>query len=982
MRKALFLLAIALLTISTFAQNTTEGTLYAVDKKGTNLGACPLKNTAVRADISGFLARVYVKQEFVNSYSEPIEAIYTFPLSQNGAVDDMTMTVGTRVIRGKILKREQARQVYEDAKTAGKAASLLDQERSNIFTQAVANIMPGEKVIIEISYVETLKYEDGAYEFVFPMTVGPRYIPGSVTDAARIRPPVAESRPAHDISVEVNLNAGVPVESIRSTSHSIEQLNLTTGKATVALRGEKTIPNKDFILRYDVTGKRLEDGVLAHRDARGGFFTLMLQPPDTVAAEDRTPKEIVFVLDTSGSMSGFPIEKAKEAMRLSLDGLYPEDTFNLITFAGDTSILFDKPVHATQANLERAQAFLAGREGGGGTEMMKAIKASLDPSDSQEHLRIVCFMTDAFIGNDDEIIAEIQKHPKARIFSFGIGSSVNRSFLDKMAEAGKGEVEIVTLDDDGSKAAKRFYERVRTPMLTDLSIDWNGMPVADIHPNKLSDLFSAKPVIVNGRYTKGASGTIKLRGKVAGQPYERSINLALPEKEEANDVLATLWARRRVDELSMQALKGGPNAEAANKQIEGLGLEYRILTSFTSFVAVEEQIVNQNGTPTKVEVPIAIPEGVNREVSIADTQETLMGTSSNPHGSIVSATVGRRKTKQAVENSPANITSLSLGSGSGRGTGSGSGSGTGSGTGNGNAPGPVSATVEVTAGDSTINSSQTAVSTTISRRTVEELPKGTTFSSLLTLLPGATSQSLNGGFSVDGASGSENTFIIDGSEVTNFRNAGKNSRPRIEGRALAVAEPVYPDEAKTKKVLGTVEVVISVDPTGTIVSAKAISGSSLLREASEAAAMLSKFAPAYANGRRMRLSGTFVYDFKSSFKVSVFLRKMKAEALTEDDKKTLSLSEKLNARIYAVAVRVKNSDATPSPNESTFVVDGKASVRILIRSRNPSVLAKLKRVGFTIDPGQKTLTLSGLIPIEKLAALAEIDEVSYVMPKD
>ncbi|MGB7208199.1 MAG: VIT domain-containing protein [Pyrinomonadaceae bacterium] len=207
MRKALFLLAIALLTIGTFAQDTTQGTLYAVNKKGGELGACPLKNTVVKADISGFLARVRVKQEFENSFAEAIEAVYTFPLSQNGAVDDMTMTIGTRVIRGKIMKREEARQVYETAKAAGQTASLLDQERANIFTQAVANIMPGEKVVIEISYVETLKYEDGSYEFVFPMTVGPRYIPGSVTDASKIKPPVAETRAGHDISVEVNLNA-------------------------------------------------------------------------------------------------------------------------------------------------------------------------------------------------------------------------------------------------------------------------------------------------------------------------------------------------------------------------------------------------------------------------------------------------------------------------------------------------------------------------------------------------------------------------------------------------------------------------------------------------------------------------------------------------------------------------------------------------------------------------------------------------------
>src|SRR6185369_7692655 len=473
----------------------------------------------------------------------------------NGAVDDMTMKIGDRTIRGTIMKREEARQVYEQAKTEGKTASLLDQERPNIFTQAVANIMPGDKVIIEISYVETLKYEDGAYEFVFPMTVGPRYIPGSVKDAAKIKPRVAETRNGSDISIEVNLNAGVPVEEIRSTSHDIEQVNFTPNKAKIALRGEKTIPNKDFILRYDVSGKRIEDAVLVHRDERGGFFTLILQPPDKIANYDRTPKEIVFVLDTSGSMNGFPIDKAKEAMKMSIDGLYPDDTFNLITFSGDTHILFDGPVPATQDNIEKAQAFLDTRQGGGGTEMMKAIKASMDPSDASDHLRIVCFMTDGYVGNDNEIIAEIQKHPNARVFSFGIGSSVNRFLLDKMASEGKGEVEYVTLTEDGTKAAKKFYERVRTPLLTDLSIDWNGMPVADVYPNRLTDLFSAKPVIIHGRYTKAASGTIKLKGKIGGLPYEREIKLDLPDREGANDSLASLWARTRIDELSSAKTK-------------------------------------------------------------------------------------------------------------------------------------------------------------------------------------------------------------------------------------------------------------------------------------------------------------------------------------------------------------------------------------------------------------------------------------------
>src|SRR6185369_15952940 len=254
-----------------------------------------------------------------------------------------------------------------------------------------------------------------------------------------------------------------------------------------------------------------------------------LQPPDVVRPQDATPKEIVFVLDTSGSMEGFPIEKAKEAMKLAIDGLNPQDTFNLITFSGDTSILFEKPVPATPENLKKAQAFLESRQGSGGTEMMKAIKAALDPSDAQDHVRVVCFMTDGYVGNDNEIISEIQKHPNARVFSFGIGSSVNRFLLDKMAEEGRGEVEYVSLQDDGSAAARRFHERVRNPLLTDIEVDWAGLPVADVYPTRIPDLFSVKPIFLTGRYTGAGRGVIRVRGKRAGQNFVKEIPLELPE---------------------------------------------------------------------------------------------------------------------------------------------------------------------------------------------------------------------------------------------------------------------------------------------------------------------------------------------------------------------------------------------------------------------------------------------------------------------
>src|SRR5262245_1096079 len=495
----------------------TSGALTVLDANGQAKAQCPLKHTDVKAEISGFLSRVVVTQQFVNPFKEKIEAVYTFPLPQTAAVDDMTMIVGDRTVKGKILRREEAQAVYEAAKSNGQVAGLLDQERPNIFTQSVANILPGQEVKITISYVETLKYENGAYEFVFPMVVAPRYIPKAsepntpaVSDASRLNAKVTApgTRSGHDISLDVTLDAGLIVDSVNSTTHTVDIERPDVHSAHVRLRDGATIPNKDFILRYDVAGKSIQDALLTHRSEKGGFFTMILQPPEQVQVADVTPKELVFVLDTSGSMEGFPIEKAKETMKLALDGLYPSDTFNLITFAGDTEILFQKPVPATRENLRKAQAFLNSRSGSGGTEMMTAIKAALEPSDQQDHVRIVCFMTDGYVGNDMEIISEVQKHQNVRVFAFGIGSAVNRFLLDQMAEAGRGEVEYIALSDDGSAAAKRFHERVRNPLLTDISIDWSGLPVADVYPQRIPDLFSAKPLTLSGRFTGAASGTI------------------------------------------------------------------------------------------------------------------------------------------------------------------------------------------------------------------------------------------------------------------------------------------------------------------------------------------------------------------------------------------------------------------------------------------------------------------------------------------
>ncbi len=631
----------------------TPGALNVLGKEGV-VGRCPLKHTDVKASLAGFVAQVEVTQQFHNPYPDKIEAVYTFPLSQNAAVDDMLMTVGTRTIRGTIKTREAARRVYQEAREAGYVASLLEQERPNIFTQSVANIMPGEEVTITIRYSETLKYEDGWFSFIFPTVVGPRYIPGAPTsaqppqppgtvqpevpagtgqpsgtgwapdtdqvpDASRITPPVTlpGTRAGHDISIAVEIDAGQPLQKVESVLHQVD--TTTEGEVTlVRLRDQATIPNKDFILRYTTAGPEVGDAVLTHASSElGRFVTLVLQPPTRLRPEQITPKEMVFVMDTSGSMSGDPIEKSKQTMLHCLANLNDQDTFNVITFAGDTHILFPQPVPATDENRGKATAFLASRAGSGGTEMMKAIKAALAPSDAAGHVRIVVFMTDGYVGNDREIIGEIQRHTNARVFSFGIGQSVNRFLLEGMARAGRGIADFVTLGEDGTKVADRFYERLRNPVLTDITVDWGRLPVQDTYPQRIPDLFSAQPVVVYGRYTGSGRGPVTLKGMTAQGPFERTLMVDLPPEEPSHAVLAPQWARARVDHLMNASYVGRLNREQPAAEIEeaitDLGLRYNLVTQYTSFVAVEEMTITEGGEARTVAVPVEMPEGVSYE---------------------------------------------------------------------------------------------------------------------------------------------------------------------------------------------------------------------------------------------------------------------------------------------------------------------------------------------------------------------------------
>jgi len=604
-------------------RNVTQGSLRIVLKDG-GIVQCPLKHTDVKARISGFIARVKVTQTFLNPLNEKIEAVYVFPLPHKAAVDDMTMVIGERRIVGLIKRRATARQIYEQALARGLTAALLEQERPNIFTQSVGNIPPKQEVQVEISYLDVLEYDMGTYEFHFPMVVGPRFIPGKATskipqvppelkgkvgeldktkvaqgkkkptgtgwapdtkrvpDASRITPPVLKPgyRNGHDISLGVRLDAGVPIQGLKVTNHKAHIERIGESGAAMALSEEDSIPNKDFVLRYDVVGKKPEMAVLCHTDPSGkGYFMLMIQPREDERLKKSPPREIVFLIDVSGSMSGQPTAKVREAMAKFLRLCKPNDTTQVVTFASRAAKLFPKAVAARRENIERAVNFTRGIRGGGGTRMLQGVKMAINDPLDPERVRIVIMLTDGYIGNEAEIIAEVGRRcgDHIRFWCIGIGSSPNRFLVDGVGRQGGGMSKVLGLNDDPEPMAIEVMQRIHRAQLAHIQIDWGDIAVSETYPAKIPELWAGRPVILFGRYEGGKKTRIEVSGRVEGEPASWPLDVGFPAKKAQNAVLAKVWARQKIEDLMHQTYYQG--SPAVEEEVTGIALAYRLTSA-------------------------------------------------------------------------------------------------------------------------------------------------------------------------------------------------------------------------------------------------------------------------------------------------------------------------------------------------------------------------------------------------------------------
>jgi Ca-activated chloride channel family protein len=594
----------------------------------------PLKHTDVKASINGYIGTTLVTQKYRNPYDQVIEAVYVFPLPENAAVSEFVMQIGERRIRGIVRERQEAEQIYREAKRQGYTAALLTQERPNIFTQKVANIEPQNEIDIELTYFNTLPYRDGAYVFSFPMVVGPRFNPpgwkdgigavgekaigtsGQKTEIPYLKP---SEDSAHRLSLSVDIDAQMPIEEIHSVAHKIDKRFISDAKRQVTLLHDKVVPNKDFILRIHLAGERIKSGLVAHKGKNGTTFTMMLEPPKALEYAERAPMELIFVLDCSGSMNGVPLEKAKRAVRNVMARLGPDDTFQIIRFSNNASQLGRKPLPATVSNKRKGLRYLNSLNGTGGTMMIEGIKAALDFPHDDRRFRLVSFMTDGYIGNENQILAAIkQKLGASRIFSFGVGSSPNRHLLEEMAKVGKGAVAYVTLNDnDSDRQVDAFYRRISHPALADIQIDWASIGATDVYPREIPDLFVGRPVVVTGRFIEGLPTSIPVTGRIGGEKTRIQIPIS---NRSIGDVpaLPRIWARMKIRDLSDQALLA-PNPLELAEEIKVTALNYGIMSAFTAFIAVDaSRKVRGGGDGATVNVPVHMPEGVKYDTTVKE----------------------------------------------------------------------------------------------------------------------------------------------------------------------------------------------------------------------------------------------------------------------------------------------------------------------------------------------------------------------------
>ena len=617
-----FILALIFFAVASMGRAETENekTLspyFFIENGDPSVDRFPLKKTHVNVTINGVIADVVITQKYVNHGTRPITARYIFPASTRAAVHGMKMKIGEHMICAKVKERNIAEKEFNTAKKQGKSASLLKQQRPNVFSMNVANIMPKDIIEIELHYTELLVPTDGTYEFIYPTVVGPRYSNQSEADSPETdnwikNPYLKEGREDRtEFDIDLSISTGIALQELVCPSHETEIVWESKSVARILMaKSEKSGGNRDFILNYRLAGKTIESGLMLYSGEDENFFLLMVQPPKRVKPEDIPPREYIFVVDISGSMHGFPLNTAKKLLKNLIENLKESDKFNVVLFAGGSRVMAPASVPASGKNIHSAIRMIDRQKGGGGTELSSALKKALSLPSDEAYSRTILIITDGYIAAEKDVFHLIQQNlNRTNVFSFDIGSSVNRYLIEGMAKAGHGEPFVVTQPREARGAAERFRNYVQSPVLTHIAVTYNGFKTYDMEPPVIPDLFAQRPVMVFGKWRGKPQGTIELTGVGGSGKYLQTVNVSKIKPLEVNSALRYLWARTRIGRLSDFNFKD--HTRETHAQITSLGLTYNLLTANTSFVAVHEVVRNPEAQSQDVHQPLPLPLNVS-----------------------------------------------------------------------------------------------------------------------------------------------------------------------------------------------------------------------------------------------------------------------------------------------------------------------------------------------------------------------------------
>jgi Ca-activated chloride channel family protein len=610
------------------ASDVKSGTLLLKAQEEGKFVPAPIVGTDVDVTVSGPTARTRVTQHFFNPTDGWIEGVYLFPMPESSAVDTLRMVIGGRVIVGEIKERKEAKEIYEQAKAEGKKASLLEQHHPNMFTNSVANIGPRETVVIQIEYQETVKQSNGQFSLRVPLVVAPRYNPAPpvvetvefgeggwgqasqpASDNQPVEAPVLDPRenpPTNPVMLAVHLNAGFPLGEVKSHHHPVLMDEGGEDSRTIRLGG--AVPaDKDFELTWEAKAATPQAGLFREGTDAGNYLLAFVTPPTLPATEAPAPRDIVFVIDNSGSMGGTSIGQAKASMLYALSRLRSEDRFNVVRFDDTMETVFPGMVAGDRENVGKARAFVGALEANGGTIMAPAMRAALqDDGQDPSRLRQVVFLTDGGISNEDDLFGIITTGlGRSRVFMVGIGSAPNSHLMSRAAELGRGSYTYIGSTAQVEERMRALFAKLEKPAVTDLTVKFSESG-ADVTPKVMPDLYAGEPLTLAAKVAS-IGGTVTVSGNIGGQPWQ----VTLPVNKAAEGAgISKYWARARISDAEVSTLLGKVSRVDADKRILDLALEHGLLTRMTSLVAVDKTPSRPAGTPlTRADVPLNLPAG-------------------------------------------------------------------------------------------------------------------------------------------------------------------------------------------------------------------------------------------------------------------------------------------------------------------------------------------------------------------------------------